>query len=90
MLDGGWSDEDPRGASVGGRDGVAVDGPRLGRDFKRRVPVRLRARLYPIPRVFSRNIKYERAVKSTRGPLVATRIAVPVPPHVTGQQRLSA
>ena len=29
MLDGGWSDEDPRGASVGGRDadGVAVDGP---------------------------------------------------------------
>lgn len=59
MLDGGWSDEDPRGASVGGRDGVAVDGPR--RDFKRRVPVRLRARLYPIPRVFSRNIKRVRA-----------------------------
>ena len=57
MLDGGWSDEDPRGASVGGRDGRAsVGGPR--RDFKRRVPVRLRARLYPIPRVFSRNIKY--------------------------------
>ena len=25
MLDGGWSDEDPRGASVGERDGVAVD-----------------------------------------------------------------
>ena len=31
------------------------------RDFKRRVPVRLRARLYPIPRVFSRNIKRVRA-----------------------------
>ena len=64
MLDGGWSDEDPRGASVGGRDadGVAVRRSRVGRrDFKRRVPVRLRARLYPIPRVFSRNIKRVRA-----------------------------
>ena len=44
MLDGGWSDEDPRGASVGGRDadGVAVDGPASAvAIFKRRVPVRL-------------------------------------------------
>ena len=66
MLDGGWSDEDPRGASVGGRDadGVAVDGPASAVAILSaacRSVCRLRARLYAIPRVFSRKIKRVRA-----------------------------